>query len=72
MDKRINEKVSFVINGLTINGLVPTYELKWLKLLKYLLEEDSQLVALQISDTLFVYFDVIFVLYLPILKVSYV
>ena len=22
---RVNEKVSFVINGLTINGLVPTY-----------------------------------------------
>ena len=24
-DKRVSEKVSFVINGLTINGLVPTY-----------------------------------------------
>ena len=24
-DERVNEKVSFVINGLTINGLVPTY-----------------------------------------------
>ena len=24
-DERVKEKVSFVINGLTINGLVPTY-----------------------------------------------
>ena len=25
MSKRVNEKVSFIINGLTINRLVPTY-----------------------------------------------
>ena len=47
--------------------------LKWLKLLKDPLEEDSPIVAIQISDTLFIYSDFIFFFfYLPILKVSYV
>ena len=36
------------------------------------MEEDSSIVALQISDILFIYSGFIFLLYLPILKVSYV
>ena len=45
-------------------------QLEWLKILKDPLEKDSPIVALQISDILFIYSDVIFLLYLPILKVS--
>ena len=42
-------------------------QLEWLKILKDRLEEDSPIVALQISDISFIYSDVI---YLPFLKVS--
>ena len=47
-------------------------KLEWLKRLKDPLKEDSLNVARQIRDILFMYSDFIFVLYLPILKVSYV
>ena len=40
-----------------------------LKILKDPLEQDSQNVASEISDILFIYSDFIFLLYLPILKV---
>ena len=43
---------------------------EWLQILKNPLEEDSLIVAPEISHILFTYSNFIFLLYLPILKVS--